>query len=68
MIKHIASFISEGLELGGTLGDVHGELVVGASGDHSRVNHLGHQAGGYLARLMVLLKRLNLHLQFLNHG
>ena len=55
MIKHIASFISEGLELGGTLGDVHGELVVGASGDHSRVDHLGHQAGGYLARLVVLL-------------
>ena len=56
----------EGLELGGTLRDIHGELVVRSGFDHSGVDHLRHQVRGHLASFVVLLQGHHLLLELMD--
>ena len=56
----------EGLELGGTLRDIHSELVVRSGFNHSGVDHLRHQVRGHLASFVVLLQGHHLLLELMD--
>ena len=62
------SLALEGSELAWVLGGVHGELIVLTMLDQTRVDHLGHEVGGNLARLVLLLQVHDLLLEVVDHG